>query len=584
MKFLRNLLATLVGLAIFSVIGIWIFVAVIAAAGEEQKVVLKENAILHLKLNKVITDREIADPFGGIPILPQGNAGSLGMIEIKEALRQAKNDDKIAGVFIETPWVASGFAIIEEIRAAIEDFKTSGKFVVSYGDFYTEGAYYLASVADEIYLNPKGDMEFNGIAAQISFFKGTLDKLGIEPQVFRVGQYKSAVESYTRKNISDANRVQINSLLKTIQGEVISKVAASRSIEPSLLDEISNKMLVRSSGDAVSHKLVTDTLYRDQVMALLKEKTGQGEDEEPNFYSYTQYRKSYDLPRSRDRIAVIVAAGDIVWGKGTNEMIGSDVYAAEIRKAKEDDRVKAIVLRINSPGGNYLASDIIWREIQLASDEKPVIASMSSYAASGGYYLAMAADTIVASATTITGSIGIYRMFFNMGDFMADKLGIDHDGIGTGEYSDMYSGVRSFTETERQIIQKQVDEGYETFTSKAAKGRNMSLEDLKEIAQGRAWTGSQAAEIGLVDFVGDFDKAVQIAAEAAGLDEGYSLRYYPIQKTFVEEILNEMQAQASTKAMKEELGELYPYVNVLKKVKYLQQGIQARMPYEITIK
>ncbi len=581
MKFLRNLLAVLAGLFIFSGFLLILFFAIVSAITSEEAVELEKNTVLHLKLTKPIRERETKDPFANF--FP-GVTNSMGLIELREALAHAKDDDNIVGILLEAPWLAGGFATGEEVRKALINFKDSGKFIIAYSDIMTEGGYYLSSVADEVYLNPTGEIEFNGLNAELVFFKGSLEKLGIEPQIFRVGKYKSAIEPFTREDMSPESEEQLGEFVNGIYDNMLKEISESRGISKDDLEEISDKYLVRNSKDAREKKLITDLKYYDEVLDILKEKIGLEDDEEVELVSYSKYRKSYSkINTSKNRIAVIVASGEIVWGKGGKNMIGSTVFAKEIRKAADSKNIKAIVLRVNSPGGNYLASDIIWREIQEAKKIKPVIASMSDYAASGGYYIAMGCDTIVAQHNTITGSIGIFRIFFNMGPFMKDKLGITTDSYGTGEFSDLYTSSRNVTEFEREIIQKGVDEGYLDFTTKAAEARNMELEELQEIASGRVWTGDQAIDNGLVDVIGGLDVAIKIAAEKAGVEDDYKIRVYPIQKDFWQELAEELSGDVKTRILENETGELFTYFELLNKIKYWE-GLQARLPFEIRFK
>ncbi len=581
MKFLRNLLAALAGLFIFTGFLLILFFAIVSAITSEEAVELEKNTVLHLKLTKPIQERETQDPFASF--FP-GATNSIGLIELREALAHAKDDDNIVGILLEAPWLAGGFATGEEVRKALINFKDSGKFIIAYSDIMTEGGYYLSSVADEVYLNPTGEIEFNGLNAELVFFKGSLEKLGIEPQIFRVGKYKSAIEPFTREDMSPESAEQLGEFVNGIYDNMLKEISESRGISKDDLEEISDKYLVRNTKDAREMKLITDLKYYDEVLDILKEKIGLEDDEEVELVSYSKYRKSYSkINTSKNRIAVIVASGEIVWGKGGKNMIGSTVFAKEIRKAADSKNIKAIVLRVNSPGGNYLASDIIWREIQEAKKIKPVIASMSDYAASGGYYIAMGCDTIVAQHNTITGSIGIFRIFFNMGPFMKDKLGITTDSYGTGEFSDLYTSSRNVTEFEREIIQKGVDEGYLDFTSKAAAARNMELEELQEIASGRVWTGDQAIDNGLVDVIGGLDDAIKIAAEKAGVIDDYKIRVYPIQKDFWQELAEELSGDVKSRILQDETGDLFTYFELLNKIKYWE-GLQTRLPFEIRFK
>ncbi len=580
MNFLKNMLAALVALIIFSVVGFFIMLGVFSALSAEKPVEVEANSVLHLKLDRPIDEVEQQNPLEELfPVAPE----ILGLVQVKEAIAKAKSDDNIKGIYLDAPILMAGIATVEELRQALIDFKSEGKFVVSYGEFYTEGAYYLASVADKIYLHPEGSLEINGLAANLAFFKGMFDKLEIEPQVFRVGDFKSAVEPFIREDMSEENRTQLRSLLNSVNDQMMSNMAKSRNMTLEQVQEISSKMLVRNPQDAKELAMVDDLLYLDQVKDQLKELVGTGEEDELEMISYSNYRKSYSSYKSsRNKVAVIVASGDIVPGKGDMDNVGSDKFAKEIRKARENDDIKAIVMRINSPGGSFIASDVMWRELKLASEVKPVIASMSDVAASGGYYLAMACDTIMAQPNTITGSIGIFSIIFNAQGFLNNKLGVTTDEVATGEISTLYTMSRPLSEEQKRIIQKDTDEGYETFVTKAAEGRGMSVDDIKAIASGRVWSGLQALDNGLIDQLGGIDDAIALAAEKAGVADDYKVRYYPEKKPFLEQLLSDLEGEAKTKFMKEELSDLYPYLRQYEKVKNLR-GLQARLPFELRL-
>lgn len=580
MNFLKNMLAALVALIIFSVVGFFIMLGVFSALSAEKPVEVEANSVLHLKLDRPIDEVEQQNPLEELfPVAPE----ILGLVQVKEAIAKAKSDDNIKGIYLDAPILMAGIATVEELRQALIDFKSEGKFVVSYGEFYTEGAYYLASVADKIYLHPEGSLEINGLAANLAFFKGMFDKLEIEPQVFRVGDFKSAVEPFIREDMSEENRTQLRSLLNSVNDQMMSNMAKSRNMTLEQVQEISSKMLVRNPQDAKELAMVDDLLYLDQVKDQLKELVGTGEEDELEMISYSNYRKSYSSYKSsRNKVAVIVASGDIVPGKGDMDNVGSDKFAKEIRKARENDDIQAIVMRINSPGGSFIASDVMWRELKLASEVKPVIASMSDVAASGGYYLAMACDTIMAQPNTITGSIGIFSIIFNAQGFLNNKLGVTTDEVATGEISTLYTMSRPLSEEQKRIIQKDTDEGYETFVTKAAEGRGMSVDDIKAIASGRVWSGLQALDNGLIDQLGGIDDAIALAAEKAGVADDYKVRYYPEKKPFLEQLLSDLEGEAKTKFMKEELSDLYPYLRQYEKVKNLR-GLQARLPFELRL-
>ncbi|HNP08686.1 MAG TPA: signal peptide peptidase SppA, partial [Cyclobacteriaceae bacterium] len=471
---------------------------------------------------------------------------------------------------------------IGEIRESLQDFKKSGKWVVANAPAYTESSYYLASVADKIYMNPTGQLELNGLAIEVMFFKGLLDKLEIRPEVFRVGDFKSAVEPFLRKNLSDENRLQLNDMINGIYDEMLEGISEARGIPVGELKTLSNKMTIRSAEEAVTHGLIDSLYYDDQVRDEMRSRLGLGKDEDIKFIRYNVYRKNITPSTSRDEIAVIIADGEIMPGKAGSGVVGATTIVKELRKARTNDNVKAIVLRVNSPGGVYQAGDEMWREIVLATQEKPVIASMSDYAASGGYYMAMACDTIVAQPTTITGSIGVFSVLFDMSGFLENKIGITTEEVKTGEVGGL-TITRPLTDLEKSIWQKQTDEIYEVFTRKAAEGRNMSQEEIKKIASGRVWTGVQAKDNGLVDVLGTFNDAVDLAAKSAKMGDDYRIRYYPQPKSFLEQLTGDWEEEIRTRALKNEMGDSYHFYQNWEKVKRYQ-GVQARFPFEMEVR
>lgn len=577
MKFLRNLLATLVGLTIFT-FGAFFLLLIIASAGSGDKLVdLKNNSVLHLKLNKQILEREVEDPFEGIPMFVNVQEGGIGLMEFKEAIKHAAEDDKIEGILLETPILSAGISSMSELRESLEEFRESGKFIYSYGEFYTEGAYMLSSVADEVYLNPDFTIfEFNGLNMEGMYFKGLFDKLEIEPIILRAGDYKEATETFERKSMSSQARNRNEKLLANIHSNLLAKVAESRSLTTEEVKHISDSALANIGEDAVKYGLVDKLLYRDEVLDIIKDKIGIEGDDDINFVSYKKYRGSYNLSKSsKNRIAVIVASGTIITGKGDNNSIGSAKYAKEIRRAANDDKIKAIVLRINSGGGSGLASDIMWRELKLAAEKKPVIASMGDVAASGGYYLAMACDTILAQPNTITGSIGVFSILFNMEGFLNNKIGITTDNVKTGHFSDLYSMTKPLSDYEFQYLQKSTMRSYDAFLSKAAEGRSMEKSELESLASGRIWTGDEALANGLIDLQGDLDDAISIAAEKAGVADDFKIRVYPIQKPPLEELIQSLSGEYESKVLAKKLGPLYPYAKSIESLKELE-GVQAR--------
>ena len=580
MAFLRNLLATLVGLTVFTLIGIFFIFGIIAAASVEEMPTVSEESVLSLKLSGVLFERSVDDPIADL--FPGAAESRVGLLEIMKSIKHAKNDPKIRGIYLEPFFLSGGYASLQEIRDALLDFKSSGKFIYAYGEFMSEGDYYLASVADELYLNSQGNLEFNGLSANVTFFKGMFDKLDIEPVIFRVGSFKSAIEPYTRKDLSAENELQLSELLGNINDFYLQNVAESRAIDFERIKNIQNQMEVQVPEEAEALGLVSKVGYKDELLSLIADELGEEDISDINFISHSKYHKTLSGEYSSNKIAVIMAEGNIIIAGDESENIVGYKLAKEIRAARENKSIKAIVLRVNSPGGSITASDLIWHELELAKKEKPVIASMSTYAASGGYYIAMPCDTIVAQPNTITGSIGIFSMLFNLEDFLENKLGITHDVVNTGEYSDMITVTREMNAQEKAIMQKGVDRGYDTFITKAAAGRGLTKERINELGGGRVWTGQQALEFGLVDKLGSLDDAIAIAAEAAGVSDDHSVRYLPVQKPFIEEFMTRLGGEVSLRLFEPDYGILQPYMNDMKELQSLQ-GIQARMPMKLEI-
>lgn len=580
--FLSSCLGALTALIVFFVLSIFFMAGLVAGLSDEKEAEIKENSVLHLNLDAQISEMQQENPLAGLP-LPGAEIRKIGLLQLKQAIAEAKKDDKIKGIYLEVSQPAAGFSSLEEIRESLFDFRESGKWVIAYNENMTEGAYYLASVADNIYLNPQGEIEFNGLAISIGFYKKLFDKLEIKPQIFRVGEYKSAVEPFLMEKMSAENRLQLTVLANGIYDYMLTRIGEARNIEKQRLEEISDQMLVRNAQASVDLGLVDSLLYKDQLIDIIKNKLGVTEDDDIRLVPYNRYRKTYSTYKSsKNEIAVIVADGTIMPGDGNqnDQIIGADTFVEEIRKARLDDGIKAIVLRVNSPGGEFVSSDMMWREIQLAKQEKPVIASMSDVAASGGYYLAMACDTIIAQPHTITGSIGIFGIMFDLSGFLGDKLGITFDEVRTGEFGDPFTVTRPLTEAEKNFIQKNLNDYYNTFTTKAAEDRGIAHADLQKVAAGRVWTGQQALDNKLVDVLGGFDDAVKIAAEKANIEDDYKLKFYPTPKNFLEELMTNFEENTETSAMKAELGEMYRWYQQVKKLQQYQ-GAQARMPYEL---
>ena len=591
LQFLKYVFATIVGLFLFTIIGFIILAGIGAAVGSSNDATsLKDKSVLKLDLNRPIIENASEDEnplknLGG-GMFADG-AEDMGLVQIREGLKRAAADSHVKGIYLQANYPQAGYSTLEEIRNALIEFKKSGKFIYSYGEMFSEKGYYVTSVADKIYLNPSSGMDFNGISAEVSFFKGALDKLEIKPVIFRVGEYKSAVEPYLRENMSDANKAQYTSLLNSLNDHIFAQIAKSRNIQVADLKKVADELTAYKPQGALASKLVSNVGYYDEFETALKKEIKADEDDKIEFVGLSKFLKAESaIPYndSDNKIAVIVGEGAIVGAKADKGNIGSDDWVAELRKARDDKKVKAIVLRIDSPGGSALASDVMWREVELAKKVKPVIASMGDYAASGGYYMAMAADEIVAQPTTITGSIGIFAQFFNFENFLKNKLGITNDRVNTNAHSDFPTVTREMDEFEKAWFQKSIENGYETFTSKAAKGRKMSIDKLKSLAGGRVWSGIEAKQNGLVDELGGLEDAVKIAAKKAKLKDGdFKTKFYPQPKNFFEELFEKKGDEAEAKILQAQFGDLAPYVKQLKDLKS-REGVMMLMPEVIEFK
>lgn len=586
-RFLKYVLATITGLFLFVVISFFLMIGIGSKLSSSDAAVttVKEKSVLKLNFDSYFTELTIPeDPF--TEMFGDGTP-NIGLNDFKSALANAALDPNIKGISITLSNPILGFGEMEEVKAALKDFRKSGKFVYTYSEFLSEKAVLIAAVADSSFLHPLGGVEFNGLASEVTFIKGTLDKLGLEPLVFRVGEFKSAVEPFIRTDMSAESKEQVSEYIGSIAGNIYAGYAADKKMTKEEVDRVLNKASMLSADESLSNGIVSSQAYHDQYEDALRRKLGIRADAKISYVGLKAYGKAKKYVKSGsidNRIAVIVSEGEIVQGKGNTDIIGSDDFVREIRRARKDKKVKAIVLRINSPGGSALASDIMWREIQLTRKEKPVIASMGDVAASGGYYMAMGCDTIVAHPTTITGSIGIFGLLLNSQKLMNEKLGITFDGVKTHEFADSPALNRKMSDAEKQTIQNRVNEGYEVFTSKAAQGRNMSIEKLKSVAGGRVWTGEQAKAHGLVDVLGSLDDAVAIAARKVNLKEGdYQLKYYPTPKSELDRFIERLTKKEEEARINAYLGEFAPVYQQLRSVKSMDQ-VQARMMFSVEIK
>jgi len=587
--FFKFMFASMLGFFIMSIILFFIFLGMItslASIMESEKIEVAENTLLVMKLGTPITDRAPVDPLAGFDFQSMESNKPMGLNDILKNLDKAARDENIKGIYLNLTGVNAGSATLLEIRDALVKFKESGKFIISYSEVYTQGSYFLATTADKIYMNPEGMMDFHGLSAEMMFFKGTIEKLEAEMQIIRHGKYKSAVEPFMLDKMSPENREQMMAIIDAIWGKITQSISESRNIPVDRLNEIADGLLIKLPEDAVKFGLVDELMYKDQILAELKTILSVEEDDDIKSVSLSKYTQAPDpkkeRPNRKNKIAVVYALGEIISGEGSDAIIGSERISKAIRKARRDDKVKAIVMRVNSPGGSALASDVILREVKLAAEAKPFIISMGDVAASGGYYIACAADKIFASPTTITGSIGVLGVIPNLEETMKSKLGITFDYAMSNENSNFMSTFRPLTEYQKQVITGYIEDIYATFVTHVSDGRDMTWDAVDEIGQGRVWAGSDAFDIGLVDAFGGLTAAIDAAADMAEVDS-YVIKELPAQKDPIEELFKEIFGQASIETyLKSELGENYRIYQYLKYWKNAE-GVQARLPYDIYI-
>ncbi len=586
MNFLRNLLAAILGCIIaFGIIFFMLMLFISLIGNMEDGVVIKNNSVLELQIQKPVNDyvgNSDEDPFSGL------FSESQGLDDILHAIAVAKEDNNIKGISITNNFLLAGMAQTQAIRKALLDFKDSGKFIYAYSDFYMQKDYYLASVADEIYLNELGAVDFKGLSTEVLFFKDFQEKSGIKMEVIRHGKYKSAVEPFLANEMSSDNRKQIKELLDSLWDTLIADIAESRNLTPEELNVIADTLGGRTAKYANFSGLVDGTVHFDQYEEFLKTVAGISSDKDIAYVplnDYVKFAKKKKLSVSKDKIAVVYAQGDIFYGEGSATIIGQGIIGDALKKARDDKNVKAIVLRVNSPGGSALASDIIWREIELTKASKPVVVSMGDYAASGGYYIAVGAHKIFAEPTTITGSIGVFGTIPNISE-LAKKMGINAEQVGTNRKSVDYSFFEPMDEDFRGDIQESIEEMYQTFLKRVSQGRNISMEEADQLAQGRVWSGTDAKRLGLVDELGGLEDAIKAAAELAEI-KTYSIRKFPKYKSGFEQLMEMMggtSAKVKESLIEEEIGlEAYTLLKQIKSVME-QEGVQARMPFVLSVK
>ena len=581
MKFLRNLLASILGffISLFLLFCLFLLIAAIAGGGDE--IVVKPNSVLELDLAKQIKDYAPKDTSPLAQAL-ELDSEKLSLDKVLNAIENAQLDNNIKGISIKTNAIGAGMAQTQAIRKKLEEFKESGKFIYAYNDVYSQKNYYLSSVADSLFLNPVGQIDFSGLSSEILYYKDFEDKYGVKMEVVRHGKYKSAVEPYLENKMSDANREQITSFLTSIWSEFTSNISKTRNITVEQLNLIADNSEGRNAELAVKNKLIDGIIYKDEYT----EKLNNAVDTKSNTIDLMDYIKSGKgriSSTAKDKIAVIYAQGQIMYGEGNEDVIGQGMINRAIKKAVKDKKVKAIVLRVNSPGGSALASELIWRELELAKKEKPLVVSMGNVAASGGYYIACNADVIVAEPTTITGSIGVFGALPNAYE-LSQKMGINAEQVSTNK-SASYSLFEPMDQKFYDVTKEGVEQIYTTFVNRVATGRKMTFEKVDAIAQGRVWTGKEALENGLVDELGGLEDAINAAVQLADI-KSYRIRNYPSYKKDIKEMFNISPFGKVNKEeiIKEAIGsenyELFRQINEFKNM----EGIQARMPYVIQIK
>ena len=586
--FLKFTLATVTGIILSSIvlfiIGMVTLFGIVSTADTET--IVKKNSVMMLDLNGVLVERTQESPLGILSQLFSDDSNTYGLDDILSSIKKAKENENIKGIYLQASMLGTSYASLQEIRNALLDFKESGKFIIAYGDSYTQGLYYLSSVADKVLLNPKGMIEWKGIASAPLFYKDLLQKIGVEMQIFKVGTYKSAVEPFISTEMSPANREQVTAFINSIWGQVTEGVSASRSLPVDSLNALADRMLMfYPAEESVQCGLADTLIYRNDVRNYLKQWVDLKEDDRLPVLGLSDMinvKKNMPKDKSGNIVAVYYASGEITdySGSSTSEegIVGTKVIR-DLRKLKDDEDVKAVVLRVNSPGGSAFASEQIWHAVKELKTEKPVIVSMGDYAASGGYYISCVADTIVAEPTTLTGSIG---MVPNVKE-LSEKIGLTNDVVKTNKFSDFGNIMRPFNQDEKTLMQMMITQGYDTFVNRCAEGRHMSKEAIEKIAEGRVWTGEAAKELGLVDVLGGIDTALEIAVRKAGI-EGYTVVSYPAKQDLLSSLLNTKPTNyVESQILKSKLGEYYQQFGMLKNLKE-RSMIQARIPFELNIK
>lgn len=581
-QFLKYTFATIVGLFLFTIISLLILAGVAgSAAGGKKQISVPSNSILKLDLNYSIPEQSNDNPFQDIDFTTFKPKVAIGLADVLKTIETAKADKNIAGIYLPMGINTNGYATLEAIRNKLIDFKSSGKFVYAYGVIASQKSYYLASVSDKVFLDVNGYIELRGMGAQITYFKNAFEKLGVEVQEFHVGSFKSAIEPFIRNNMSEPNREQLTVILTGLQDHFKKGITGQRKISAEDFQNTLDSLKAKTAEQCKALGLVDDAIYYDQLLNQFKEKIGVKSTKDLEFVELAKYAgnvASDDKGNSSNKVAVVILQGDIVDGEGKSDEIGGNSTATLIRKLREDDKVKAIVMRVNSPGGSAVASDLIWREVTLAKAQKPVVVSFGDVAASGGYYISCAADRIFTQPNTITGSIGVFGLIPNFKTLMNDKIGITTDEVSVSKYANFGGNfLKPLDDFESAIVQKEVEKVYTTFRQRVADGRQTDTAAIEQIAQGRVWTGEQAIERNLADEIGSLDDAIQYTTKKASLKD-YQVKFYPEEKSFVEKI-SESFAEAKVRWVKGILGSDFDIFNAVNRMKSMS-GIQCRMPLE----
>ncbi|MEY3507159.1 MAG: signal peptide peptidase SppA [Bacteroidota bacterium] len=582
-SFFKIFIASLLALIVFTILGVMVLIGLAASASSSDKPLIGSDAVLVLDLSKPYKETVQENPFASLTT--DGDFEIPSLFEMVRLIEHAKKDANVKGIYILASSNANGFAASEEIRKALLDFRKSKKFVVAYGETITQKGYSVANVAQKIFVHPQGGLEWAGFSSNLLFLKGMLDKLEIKPQIFYAGKFKSATEPLRETQMTDANRLQTSVWLGDLYNQFLYQTAAARNLDTALIRSLAVEGKIQTAADAVKYNLIDGLKYDDQVKNEITGRLNLATNSKINVIYFGEYAKSVTLNESTasEKIAIIYASGDIISGTGTDEQVASDDYKELIRKARLDKSIKAIVLRVNSPGGSALASDVIWREVSLAKKEKPVIVSMGDVAASGGYYIACNANKVFANASTITGSIGVFSIVPNIESFLKNKIGITTDRVRTGPFADMGSMDRALTEPEKKFFQASTDSIYNTFKSRVSEGRKRNMEYVDSIAQGRVWTGTRGMSVGLVDEIGTLSDAIKAAASMAKITT-YRLKEYPEKKNILEQLFNNYKRTVSMRLIESELGaDQLRMMQQVKKVKAMVGVPQTALPYTITV-